>query len=126
MTTTPVHPTPRLTQVREHPNRTDASQVEVMSGLGADEDQIASHLKITTEALRQHYAKELENGPKEANLRVAQIFHELATSGEHPIMTQKWMELRAGWGARTSDSTYDQADREVARDKLLKLLNRGK
>ena len=117
---------PALRPVRPQPNRTDASQVEVMSGLGADEDQIAAHLKITVAELQLHYASELINGPKEANLRVAQVFHEMATSGDHPAMTQKWMELRANWGRASTDSSYDQADKELARDKLLKLLNRGK
>lgn len=109
---------------RTHPNRTDAGQVEVMAGLGTTEEHIAAHLKITPEELREYYSKELKNGPLEANLQVAQTFHSMATSGDFPAVTIRWMEMRAGWSPNPTivDTTADEA---AARQKLLTLLNRG-
>lgn len=115
--------------VRQHPNRTDAQQVEVMSGLGTDEEHIASHLSISIEELRHYYQTQLDNGPKEANLRVAQVFHEMATSGNFPLLTAKWMELRAGWTPVRTDNTMSEEELQhahaSAKQKLQKLLNRG-
>lgn len=96
-----------------------------MAGLGTTEEHIAAHLKITPEELRQYYPSELKNGPLEANLRVAQVFHEMATSGEFPSLTIRWMEMRAGWSTSSTTTTDSTADEAIARDKLLKLLNRG-
>lgn len=115
--------------IQQHPNRRDRGQVEVLSGMGASEAFIAKHLKLSIEELRLHYAPEIEHGQEEANLQVARTFHEMATSGEHPQMTLAWMKMRAKWtDGPTIDSPDDEEDTQIdeAREKLLKLLNRGK
>lgn len=113
-----------------HPNKRDASQVEVLTGMGASEEFIASHLSLSTQELHLHYKKQLETGREEANLQVAKTFFDLATSGEHPSITLAWMRMRAGWrDAPQTTTPADQGDLDddlrIARDKLGKLLNRG-
>lgn len=113
-----------------HPNKRDASQVQVLHGMGASEEYIARHLNISQSDLTLHYQKELTLAEEEANIRVAKVFHDLATSGDYPQMTQAWMEMRAGWTrsslSKASATPEDLEDaHEEARIKLLKLLNRG-
>lgn len=117
MTTTPMHP-----------NRRDAQQVEVMSGMGASPEYIAKHLNLPLSDLTEHYSKELTHGIEEANLQVAKVFHEMATSGDFPAMTLSWMRMRAGWNDQTNPlATQDEDDSSLdeAKEKLLKLLNRA-
>ena len=119
-------PTP---MTREHPNRKDAQQVEVLSGMGATDSHIAHHLKMSVEEMLVHYSTSIERGKEEANLQVAKAFHDLAISGEHPMATVAWMKMRAGWSDATAaeaDTSLDEEETQVARDKLLTLLNRGK
>jgi len=112
--------------VRPHPNPKDASQVEVLTGMGASQEYIAAHLHISVEELNQHYPKPLAHGLEEANLRVAQAFFEMATSGEHPQMTLAWMKMRARWtDAPMPDAPDDDVEVEEVRQKLLKLVNRA-
>lgn len=113
--------------IRPHPNPKDASQVEVLTGMGASPEYIAAHLHITPEELQQHYPKPLAHGLEEANLRVAQAFFEMATSKEYPQMTLAWMKMRARWtDAPPSTSTEeDNVEIEEVRQKLLKLINRA-
>lgn len=96
--------------------------------MGATEEYIANKLKLDPKELRAHYAAQLDMGLEEANLRVAQTFFDMATSGEHPQMTIAWMKMRGGptW-TENSNSTPgdDQADQDAVKHKLLKLLNRG-
>lgn len=113
-----------------HPNKRDASQVEVLVGMGASEEFIASHLSLSTQELHEHYEKQLSSGREEANLQVAKTFFDLATSGDHPQITLAWMRMRAGWRDAPPPTTQsDQGDLDddlrIARDKLEKLLNRG-
>lgn len=97
-----------------------------MSGLGADPAHIAKHLNLTVEDLTRHYGKELDQGLDEANLQVARTFFDFATSGEHPQMTVLWMKMRANWSeAKTFTAEEDDSDLDLARQKLLKLLNRA-
>lgn len=114
--------------IRPHPNPKDASQVEVLTGMGASPEYIAAHLHTTVEELQQHYPKQLTHGLEEANLRVAQAFFEMATSGEHPQMTLAWMKMRARWSDNPISSAQPEDDVEVeeVRQKLLKLINRGR
>lgn len=94
--------------------------------MGASEDYIAQKLKLSTKELRSHYAPQLNLGLEEANLRVAQTFFDMATSGEFPQMTLAWMKMRGGpmWQDSTTPNT-DPVDQDVVKHKLLKLLNRG-
>ena len=112
-----------------HPNKRDSKQVETLAGLGASEKYICEHLRITPAQLKTHYSSALEYGREHANLEVAETFFELATSGEHPTITMAWMRMRAGWKDNltpTSNTDDDVVEVEQAREKLLKLLNRGK
>ena len=113
-----------------HPNKRDANQVQVLHGMGASEEYIARHLNISPQDLILYYQKELTLAEEEANIRVAKVFHDLATSGDYPQMTQAWMEMRAGWtkssSAKAPQTQEDLEEaHEEARIKLLKLLNRG-
>jgi len=113
--------------IRPHPNARDASQVEVLTGMGATQEYIAAHLHITPQELQGYYPKELAHGLEEANLRVAQAFFEMATSGEHPQMTLAWMKMRAHWTDSPTSNSQEEPEVEVeeVRQKLLKLINRG-
>ncbi len=62
-----------------HPNKRDASQVEVLTGMGATREYIAHHLSLTIPELEQHYARSLRMGKKKANLRVPKPFLDLLT-----------------------------------------------
>lgn len=119
-----------LTPIRDHPNPKDAEQVELLSALGATQEYIANHLRISVNELTDCYPTQLQLGPEEANLRVARVFFDLASSGRYPNITLEWMRMKAKWGAPTSSSaqTPEEIEEEtnVAREKLLKLLNRGK
>lgn len=110
-----------------HPNKKDAQQVEVLSGMGATEEFIAKHLNLSPSDLTTHYAKQLAHGIEESNLQVAKAFHEMATSKEFPTMTVAWMKMRAGWSDSTPASQTDSDDSSLdeAKEKLLKLLNRA-
>lgn len=117
-----------MTVISTQPNKRDRNQAEVLSGMGATEEFIADHLHLSIEELNLYYSKELKSGAEEANLQVAKTFHELATSGEHPQMTLAWMKMRAGWSdaKQEAEEGYDEDSASLAKDKLLKLLNRGK
>lgn len=117
----------KLKSVRTHPNHTDATQVEVMTGFGASPQHIASHLSLTIEELEYHYSDQLKFGIEEANLKVAQTFFEMATSGEHPQMTAMWMKMRAKWTESpppAKQEEEDETDMNELRHKLLRLMNR--
>jgi hypothetical protein len=109
-----------------HPNKRDRTQVETLSGMGATEEFIASHLSLSIEELRKHYNTELIHGQEEANLQVAKTLHEMATSGEHPAATIAWLRMRAGWTDTPLPTTEeDDSNEDEAREKLLTLLNRA-
>ena len=119
-----------LREIRNHPNDRDAEQVEHLSGMGATPEYIASHLGISPESLTVHYPDQLQRGLEEANIRVARKFYEMASSGKYPAMTVQWMKMRANWSEAPSQQplTPEQLEEEAseAKEKLLKLLNRGK
>lgn len=117
-----------MTVIPTHPNRRDAQQVEVMSGMGASPEYIAKHLNLSISDLTTHYSAPLQHGIEEANLQVAKAFHEMAISGVFPAMTLSWMKMRAGWNDNTNPlATADEDDSSLdeAKEKLLKLLNRA-
>jgi hypothetical protein len=115
-----------MTVIPTHPNKRDRGQVEVLSGMGASEEFIAAHLNLSVEDLHTHYRTQLIHGQEEANLQVAKTFFDMATSGEHPQMTLAWIKMRAKWSeAPSSIAEEDDNSEALARDKLLKLINRG-
>lgn len=99
-----------------------------MTACGASEEHVAAHLNLTVEDLQTYYRKEVTYGVEEANMKVAKTFYELAVSGENPNLTLAWMRMRAGWkdAAINSKPEEENLDAELTRNKLLKLLNRGK
>ena len=112
-----------------HPNGRDREQVKVMIACGASEEHVATHLSLSVDDLRRYYSKEVKFGVEEANMKVAKTFYDLAVSGENPNLTLAWMRMRAGWkdAVGASKSGEDEnLDAELTRNKLLKLLNRGK
>lgn len=113
-----------------HPNKRDATQIEVLIGMGASLEYVSSHLGLPLADLQLHYQKEIQHAEEEANLRVAKVFHDLATSGDYPALTVSWMEMRANWtkSPATTQATKEEqeAAHQDARQKLLRLLNRGK
>lgn len=100
-------------------------QIQVMSACGLSPRAIAKELGISEATLIQEYREDLDHGLEIANAKVAKVFFDLATSGEHPTLTSKWMELRAGWSTSSNLTLKDDTDAEAAREKLLKLLNRS-
>jgi len=121
-------PTP---SVPMHPNKRDSTQIEVLIGMGASLEYVSAHLNLSSADLQRYYEKEIQHAEEEANLRVAKVFHDLATSGDFPQMTQAWMEMRARWSKSTTTSSLlskeeQEAAHQDARQKLLRLLNRGK
>lgn len=96
----------------------------MMSACGASPRAIALELGIPLDVLTTHYSADLDIGLEVANARVAKTFFDLATSGDHPNATMKWMELRGGWTPSSSLNISTPEDQEQAREKLLKLLNR--
>jgi len=114
-----------------HPNKRDSTQIEVLIGMGASLEYVSAHLNLSSADLQRYYEKEIQHAEEEANLRVAKVFHDLATSGDFPQMTQAWMEMRARWSKSTTTSSLlskeeQEAAHQDARQKLLRLLNRGK
>jgi len=119
-----------LKEVRHHPNDTDAEQVEHLTGMGASPEYIASHLGVSADDIEQYYPDQLKRGKEEANIRVARAFYSMASSGKYPAMTVQWMKMRANWSEAPSERplTPEELEEEAAeaKEKLLKLLNRGK
>lgn len=109
-----------------HPNARDRKQVETLAGLGASLRYISIHLKLDEQKLKQYYQEALDYGQEHANLEVAETFFQLATSGDHPNITAQWMKMRAGWSETFSRTPQEEDDtsEDLAREKLLKLLNR--
>lgn len=101
-----------------------AEQVQVMSACGLSPRAIAKELGLSEQELVQSYKDDLDHGLEIANAKVAKVFFDLATSGDHPTLTSKWMELRGGWSSSSNVTLKDDTDAKLAREKLLKLMNR--
>ena len=107
-------------------SHTNSEAIQVLAACGASPKAIAAELGIPEATLIAHHTHDMEIGLELANARVAKTFFDMATSGEHPTLTSKWMELRGGWSSSSSLVLHDQREEaEVAREKLLKLLNRA-
>lgn len=88
-----------LTGENDSHERTDrsAGQVETMSALGFSVDEIALALNVRPGKLRQHYARELDTAPLNANMQVAKAFYDVAKSGQDWKASLSWLKNRAGW-----------------------------
>ena len=102
-----------------------AENIQVASACGLSPRAIAKEFSISEEHLLHLYKEDLDHGLEIANAKVAKTFYDLASSGEHPTLTARWMELRAGWSTSSNLTVKDDTDQELAREKLLKLLNRA-
>lgn len=107
-----------------HPNAKLQENIRVMTACGASPKAISLELNVPLEVITTHYSADMDIGLDIANARVAKVFFDLATSGEHPNATIKWAELRGGWTPTLNQNITTDEDAELARDKLLKLLNR--
>lgn len=74
-----------------------AGQVETMSALGFSVEEIALALNVRPGQLRQHYSRELDTAPLNANLQVARAFYDVAKSGQDWKASLSWLKNRAGW-----------------------------
>jgi hypothetical protein len=105
-----------------HPNRETKEIVRVLSAAGASLQFIANETHLHPDDLTRYYQVDLDQGPEEANARVAQTFLHMATSGDYPQMTIAWMKMKAGWNDSNSTPEADEADLQASKDKLASLL----
>jgi DNA-binding NarL/FixJ family response regulator len=102
-----------------------AENIQVASACGLSPKAIAKEFGLQESTLLTHYREDLDHGLEVANAKVAKVFFDLAISGEHPSLTAKWMELRANWASSQNLTiTNVEEESEIAREKLLKLMNR--
>jgi hypothetical protein len=71
--------------------------VRAASAFGHRADEIARYLKVGRTTLFRHYRDEIRAGAFEANLKVEKTGYQMATSGQHPIMTIFWLKTRCGY-----------------------------
>lgn len=71
--------------------------VQVLSGIGVPQDQIALILGVDPKTLRKTCREDLDRGMAEANTKVAQTLFTMATRGDNTAATIFWMKARAGW-----------------------------
>ena len=102
-----------------------AENIQVASACGLSPKAIAKEFGLPLDTLTTLYRDDLDHGLEVANAKIAKVFFDLALSGDHPTLTTKWMELRGGWTPSSNLNVQDNSDAEVAREKLLKLLNRS-
>ena len=71
--------------------------VQVLSGIGVPQEQIALILGVDPKTLRKTCRDDLDRGMAEANTKVAQTLFAMATRGDNTAATIFWMKARAGW-----------------------------
>ena len=71
--------------------------VQVLSGIGVPQDQIALIVGIDPKTLRKSYRDDLDRGMAEATVKVGQTLFSMATRGDNTAATIFWMKARAGW-----------------------------
>jgi len=71
--------------------------VQVLSGIGVPQDQIALIIGVDPKTLRKSCGDDLDRGMAEANTKVAQTLFTMATRGDNTAATIFWMKARAGW-----------------------------
>jgi len=85
-----------LTQSFE-PTAEQRRTVQVLSGIGVPQDQIALIIGVDPKTLRKTCREDLDRGMAEANVKVAQTLFGMATRGDNTAATIFWMKARAGW-----------------------------
>ena len=71
--------------------------VQVLSGIGVPQDQIALLIGVDAKTLRKTCRDDLDRGMAEANVKVGQTLFSMATRGDNTAATIFWMKARAGW-----------------------------
>ena len=71
--------------------------VQVLSGIGVPQDQIALLIGVDAKTLRKSCRDDLDRGMAEANVKVGQTLFSMATRGDNTAATIFWMKARAGW-----------------------------
>ena len=71
--------------------------VQVLSGIGVPQDQIALLIGVDAKTLRKSCRDDLDRGMTEANVKVGQTLFSMATRGDNTAATIFWMKARAGW-----------------------------
>ena len=61
----------------------------------------------STEVLQKDFLSELESGPVDKNLEVAQSLFDLATKGKSVTAATFWLRCRNGWFAKPASFTDD-------------------
>jgi hypothetical protein len=80
------------------PTKEKRTIVRSLAAYGFRHETIARAIGIRSpKSLRKHYREELDRGQLEANAKVAQTAFQMASSGQHPVMTIYWLKCRAGW-----------------------------
>jgi hypothetical protein len=95
-----IRPEDIITRPGERPMRfTDEQRryVLTMSGFGITQADMAKVLDIDLKTLRKHFRRELDTGPTEANVRVAQALYTNATKHMHAGAQIWWTKSRMGW-----------------------------
>ena len=72
------------------------NQVEVLSGFGLPQRQIAVLLGCDPKTLRKHFEQELEVGDARATAKIAQTLYNKAIGGDTASLIF-WLKARAGW-----------------------------
>lgn len=105
------------------PTPDDRKVVLALVSFGNTYEQIAAHLRISSDTLVAHYKTELETGAIDANAKVAAKLYKKATEDEDLGAIIFWLKTRARW--RTEDSKMEseskkqiEADIRQLREKL--------
>lgn len=79
------------------PSAEQRRTVQVLSGIGVPQEQIAIIVGIDAKTLRKAFRDDLDRGMAEATTKVAQTLFGMATRGDNTAATIFWMKARAGW-----------------------------
>lgn len=71
--------------------------VEMLSGLGIRQEDIATNLDIDLKTLRKHYRKSLDEGYIKTSRNIAKSLYEKATKERDTTAMIWWTKARMGW-----------------------------
>jgi len=94
------------------PNDDQRRQVMMLAGFGFNQQTIGTFIGISHVSLRRYFRRELDIGPTEANLRVANALYKNATTNGNVTAQIFWMRSRMGWKDRNVDE-LDEAPTAV-------------
>lgn len=88
----------------------DYKKVSELAGLGFSVKSIAAYLGMSKATFDRRVSEDedlklaLDRGRAKAYELVANTAYKMATSGNHPSMTQFWLKCREGWSDREGDT----------------------